>query len=80
MLKETARIPFGQTRTYQQIAEAAGSPDAYRVVLSSLLVNPIPIVVPCHRVVTNKSGVGSYIAGPEAKGWLLEMEERASGA
>lgn len=79
VLKETSRIPYGRTRSYQQIAESAGNPDGYRQVLSTLLANPLPIVVPCHRVVTNKSGVGGYIAGAEIKTWLLTMENRFSG-
>ncbi len=75
-LKQTARIPYGRTRTYQQIAEAAGRADAYRLVLSILLANPLPIVVPCHRVVTNKSGAGSYIGGARKKAWLLKLEQK----
>jgi len=78
VLKETAKIPFGRTRTYGDIAEAAGRPDAYRLVLAALVDNPLPIVVPCHRVTTNKSGIGSYVAGKKAKRWLLEMEKRAA--
>jgi len=77
ILREAARIPYGKTRTYRQIAEKAGQPDAYRVVLATLVANPIPIVIPCHRVVTNKSGIGSYVAGQERKRWLLTMEKEA---
>ena len=76
-LRQTARVPYGKTRTYQQIAEAAGQPDAYRLVLSTLLANPLPIVIPCHRVVTRKSGVGSYIAGTRKKNWLLKLEQKS---
>lgn len=76
VLRQTARIPYGRTRTYQQIADAAGRPDAYRQVLSTLVANPLPILVPCHRVVTSKSGVGSYIAGPRKKNWLLRLEQK----
>ena len=76
VLRQTARIPYGRTRTYQQIAEAAGRPDGYRQVLSKLMVNPLPLVVPCHRVVTHKSGIGSFIGGPKKKAWLLKMERR----
>lgn len=74
VLKETAKIPYGRTRTYRQIAVAAGRPDAYRLVLAALVENPIPILVPCHRVVTNKSGVGSYVGGAKRKRWLIGME------
>jgi methylated-DNA-[protein]-cysteine S-methyltransferase len=76
VLKETCKIPYGRTRTYQGIAEAAGRPEAYRQVLSILLENPIPILIPCHRVVTHKSGTGSYIGGADRKKWLLDLESR----
>lgn len=76
VLKETGKIPYGRTRTYQEVAEAVGRPDDYRQVLSILLENPIPILIPCHRVVTSKSGTGSYIGGTDRKRWLLDMESR----
>ena len=75
MLQEVAKIPYGRTRTYQKIASAAGHPEGYRQVLAVLVENPLPIIVPCHRVVTNKSGVGSYIAGKDKKKWLLKLEK-----
>jgi methylated-DNA-[protein]-cysteine S-methyltransferase len=74
VLKETAKIPYGKTRTYRNLADAAGRPDSYRQVLSILLENPIPILIPCHRVVTNRSGLGSYIGGCDRKRWLLDLE------
>lgn len=76
VLKETAKIRYGRTRSYQQIATAAGNPSAYRQVLAILQTNPLPIVVPCHRVVTVKSGPGSWIGGAKKKAWLLKMEQR----
>lgn len=76
VLRQTAKIRYGDRKTYQQIASAAGRPDAYRNVLAILLANPLPIVVPCHRVTTAKSGVGSYIAGTRKKEWLLKLEQR----
>lgn len=78
VLKEAVRIPYGRTRTYRKIAAAAGRPEAYRQVLAILMANPIPLVVPCHRVVTNKSGIGSWVAGKERKRWLLRMEREAA--
>lgn len=75
VLKETAKISYGRTCSYQRIAASAGRPDAYRLVLSTLVANPIPILIPCHRVVTHKSGVGSYVAGRSRKKWLLAMEK-----
>ena len=76
VLKETAKIPYGRVRTYQQIASAAGNGGAYRQVLAILLGNPLPLVIPCHRVVTVKSGPGSFVAGPNKKLWLLRLEQR----
>ena len=76
VLRQTARIPYGRTRTYGEIAEAAGSPTAYRQVLSTLTANPLPIVIPCHRVTTSKGAAGSYIAGVKKKNWLLRLEQR----
>ena len=77
VLKETSKIPYGRTRTYQEIAEATGRPEAYRQVLSILLENPIPVLIPCHRVVTHKGGAGSYIGGADRKKWLLQMESHS---
>ena len=77
ILRQTARIRYGDTKTYQQIATAAGRPGAYRNVLAALAMNPLPIIIPCHRVVTAKSSVGSYIGGARKKEWLLGMERRA---
>lgn len=76
VLRETVKVPYGRTRTYQGIAEAAGRPEAARQVLSILLENPIPILVPCHRVVAGPAAVGSYVGGSERKMWLLELESR----
>lgn len=76
VLQAAARIRYGRTKTYRQIATAAGKPDAYRQVLAALVTNPLPLVVPCHRVVPSKSGVGSYIGGVKRKEWLLKMERQ----
>ncbi len=76
VLRQTARIPYGRTRTYQEIAAAIGQPSAYRQVLAALVVNPLPLVVPCHRVVPNRSGIGSYVAAATKKEWLLKLERR----
>jgi len=70
VLMETAEIPYGETRTYQEIATAVGEPDGYRQILSILMLNP------CHRIVTTKSGPGSFIAGAKKKEWLLKLESR----
>jgi O-6-methylguanine DNA methyltransferase len=80
VLRQAARIRYGDRRTYQQVATSAGKPGAYRNVLAILIENPLPIVIPCHRVTTAKSGVGSYIAGSRKKEWLLKMERRELAA
>ncbi len=77
VLRETAKVGYGKTRTYSGLAEASGRPEAYRQVLSILHENPIPILIPCHRVVTHKSGVGSFIAGETKKRWLLDLEQKS---
>lgn len=79
VLKETAKIPYGRTRTYREIAAATGWPDAGREVLSALLGNPIPVVIPCHRVIDGTASPGAYVGGSERKSWLLELERQAAG-
>jgi methylated-DNA-[protein]-cysteine S-methyltransferase len=74
VLTETARIPFGETRTYAEIAAAAGTPRAFRAAGSALGANPIPIVVPCHRVLRTGGALGGYGGGLEVKRALLEIE------
>lgn len=74
VLKETARIPFGETRTYGEVATAAGSPRAFRAAGSALGANPIPIVVPCHRVLRSGGGLGGYGGGLDVKRELLALE------
>lgn len=76
--REVGKVRYGDTKTYQQIARRAGRDDAYRLVLSILTSNPIPLLIPCHRVVTNKGGAGSYVGGTERKEWLIEMERKAA--
>jgi methylated-DNA-[protein]-cysteine S-methyltransferase len=78
VLREVAKIPYGRTRTYQGLADISGRPGAAPQVVSALLANPIPILVPCHRVVAGEPGIGSYIAGAERKLWLLQLEIRGA--
>ena len=75
VLKETLKIPYGKTRTYKEIAEAAGRPEAYRQVAAILERNPLPLLVPCHRVVPGKQGIGGWVGGPSRKKWLLKLEQ-----
>jgi methylated-DNA-[protein]-cysteine S-methyltransferase len=74
VLRATARVPFGDVTTYGAVAEAAGSPRAYRAAGNALGSNPIPIVVPCHRVVHAGGGLGGYTGGLGRKRFLLELE------
>lgn len=73
VLRATAAIPFGQTSTYGRVAAAAGNPKAARATGNALGQNPIPIVVPCHRVLA-AGGLGGYTGGTERKELLLGVE------
>lgn len=75
VLEATARIAYGQTSSYRQIAVAAGSPNAVRAAGSALATNPLPILVPCHRVLRSDGGLGQYLGGPAAKTQLLTLEK-----
>ena len=74
VLRETARIPFGDVRSYGQVAAQAGSPRAARAAGNALGSNPIPIVVPCHRVLHADGGLGGYSGGLDRKRFLLALE------
>jgi methylated-DNA-[protein]-cysteine S-methyltransferase len=73
-LHAVARIPYGKTRTYGEIAKAAGNPRAFRAAGTACGRNAIPLIVPCHRVVQAGGGVGNYGGGPEMKRALLDLE------
>jgi methylated-DNA-[protein]-cysteine S-methyltransferase len=74
VLQETARIDFGEVRTYADVAAGAGSPRAVRAAGNALGANPMPIVVPCHRVVRTGGALGGYTGGVERKEFLLRLE------
>jgi methylated-DNA-[protein]-cysteine S-methyltransferase len=74
VLQATARIPFGSVSSYREIATDAGSPNAYRAAGNALGSNPVPIVVPCHRVLHSGGGLGGYTGGLERKRFLLHLE------
>ncbi len=74
ILEAAERIPFGQVITYRTIAAEAGSPRGARAAGNALGSNPIPIVVPCHRVVHSGGGLGGYTGGLERKVALLSLE------
>lgn len=75
--EQLARIPFGETRSYGELARALGRPSASRAVGAANGKNPISIVVPCHRVIAASGALTGYAGGVAAKRWLLDHERRA---
>ena len=74
VLEVVARIPYGETASYADIARIVGKPKAVRAVGAANRTNPLPIVVPCHRVVGSNGRLTGFNGGLEAKQWLLELE------
>jgi methylated-DNA-[protein]-cysteine S-methyltransferase len=72
------QIPYGATRSYAELARGIGAPAAARAAGSANGANPIPIVVPCHRVIASGGGLGGYGGGLDRKQFLLALERRAS--
>jgi AraC family transcriptional regulator, regulatory protein of adaptative response / methylated-DNA-[protein]-cysteine methyltransferase len=72
--EELRRIPLGETRSYGEIARAIGQPNAQRAVGHACATNPVPLIVPCHRVVRGNGDLGGYGLGPQRKRKLLERE------
>lgn len=77
VLAHLTTIPFGQTESYTRVAAATGNPRAVRAVGSACATNPVPLVVPCHRVLRSDGSLGGYRGGLEAKRLLLELEGAA---
>ncbi|MQA97182.1 MAG: methylated-DNA--[protein]-cysteine S-methyltransferase [Streptosporangiales bacterium] len=71
------RIGYGHTLTYKQVAELVGNPNAVRAVGTACATNPLPVVVPCHRVLRTDGSLGGYIGGLDAKTTLLTLENAA---
>ncbi len=69
------RIPYGETRSYKDIARAIGHPKAFRAVGNANGTNPVPIIVPCHRVIESNGGLGGYGSGIDIKKQLLDFEK-----
>ncbi|GAA4669458.1 methylated-DNA--[protein]-cysteine S-methyltransferase [Streptomyces chumphonensis] len=69
-----ATVPYGAVATYQDLADAVGEPGAARAVGAAMGANPLPVVVPCHRVVASGGGIGGFGGGLEAKRTLLALE------
>lgn len=77
---ETTRlIPYGETRSYHWVAEQIGKPKAMRAVGQALGKNPLPVVVPCHRVLASDGKLGGFSGGVEVKRQLLSLEAAANG-
>jgi methylated-DNA-[protein]-cysteine S-methyltransferase len=74
VLEATAAIPSGNVSTYREVAAAAGSPNGSRAAGNALGANPIPIIVPCHRVLRSGGGLGGYTGGIDRKELLLRIE------
>jgi len=76
--RELLRIPFAQTRSYQQIAKSIGHAKAYRAVGTAVSKNPYLILIPCHRVLKNDGSIGGFAWGAEIKKILLDHEKTFS--
>lgn len=71
------RIDYGHTRSYRDVAQLVGNPGAVRAVGTACATNPLPVVVPCHRVLRADGSLGGYIGGADAKSALLALERAA---
>jgi methylated-DNA-[protein]-cysteine S-methyltransferase len=67
-------ISYGQTASYQSVAAAVHNPKAVRAVGTACATNPLPVVIPCHRVIRSDGQIGAYLGGPEIKHQLLDLE------
>ncbi len=77
VLSHLPEISYGQTASYAALAKLAGHPRAVRAVGTACAANPLPVIVPCHRVVRADGSVGGYLGGPDAKRALLTLEAAA---
>nr|WP_228000441.1 methylated-DNA--[protein]-cysteine S-methyltransferase [Nocardia australiensis] len=75
--KHLPEIGYGQTRSYAQIAQLVGNPKAVRAVGTACATNPLPVIVPCHRVLRADGSLGGYVGGADAKHLLLDLEAAA---
>lgn len=78
VVERLREIPYGQTRSYAEVAQAVGSPSAVRAVGTACRLNPLPIAIPCHRVVRSDGQLGQYAGGVDAKRLLLGIEQAAA--
>ncbi len=77
VLRHLAGIDYGRTASYAAVAQLAGNPRAVRAVGTACATNPLPVVVPCHRVMRSDGGMGGYLGGLDAKRTLLVLEAAA---
>lgn len=77
VLEHLISIAYGRTESYSEVAAAAGSPKAVRAVGSACATNPLPVIVPCHRVLRSDGSLGGYLGGLDAKRALLALEAAA---
>lgn len=77
VLHHLVEIAYGRTESYTQVAAASGSPRAVRAVGSACATNPLPVIVPCHRVLRSDGSLGGYLGGLDAKRALLALEAAA---
>ncbi|MCE5290462.1 MAG: methylated-DNA--[protein]-cysteine S-methyltransferase [Nocardiaceae bacterium] len=80
VLEHLVAIGFGQTESYTEVAAAVGNPKAVRAAGTACATNPLPVIVPCHRVVRSDGSFGNYLGGVEAKRYLLDFERRTATA
>ena len=78
VLNEVCKIPYGQTCSYKNIAEKIKNPRAYRAVANANATNPIPIVIPCHRIIQSNGELGKYGGGKGLKHSLIEKEKNSN--
>jgi AraC family transcriptional regulator, regulatory protein of adaptative response / methylated-DNA-[protein]-cysteine methyltransferase len=74
--QELQKIPYGQTCSYAQLAQAIGKPSAFRAVAQANGANQLPIIIPCHRVINTNGELGGYAGGLNRKIWLINREKR----
>jgi methylated-DNA-[protein]-cysteine S-methyltransferase len=77
VLSHLPAIGYGHTASYATVASDVGSPRAFRAVGTACATNPLPVVVPCHRVVKSGGDLGNYRGGPQAKRFLIDLEAAA---
>jgi methylated-DNA-[protein]-cysteine S-methyltransferase len=78
VLEHLPQIAYGRTESYADVARTVGKPRAVRAVGSACATNPMPVVIPCHRVLRTDGTLGGYVGGPEAKAALLGLEAAAA--